>query len=179
MPRSLLQLLLLCLIAALAGCATDGTSPRPRAIVFQTDDLGCLAGTGFDASDLTVACSNIQRGLGSVPAIAMARRPLTIVAEPVVNDSRFTVAAPALAAAIRGQLAAWSPPQWRFPAAADPAGGADYFLVGRLQHLRPLQPVDHVILLYSVQLVDARTSEIMWEGTAELRNRAFHEATDH
>lgn len=171
--------LLLGLAVALAGCATDAPSNRPRAIAFQVDERGCLAGTGFDATDLTVACNDIQRGLGSVPDLLAARRPLTIVADPVVNDSRFPVATAAFDTAIRGQLANWSPPQWHFTGATDPAAGADYFLVGRLQHLRPLHPIEHVVLLYSFQLVDARTSEIVWESTAEVRNRAFHEPADH
>jgi hypothetical protein len=173
------KLLLFSLAALLAGCATDGITSRPHVSVLPVDANGLLAGTGFDATDVSMACDCLQRGLGTVPEIAGARRAVQIEIEPVANNTRYAVNGAAFNSAVRQQLAAWSPPQWHFVAGDSPSATVDYVLAGRLQHLRPLRPADGVTLLYSFQLIDARTSELVWESTAELKNQSFHETAQH
>lgn len=162
-------------LALLAGCTTDGGAVRPQVVTLPVDANGLVAGTGFDAADVKVACRAMQRGLESVPAIGHARRAVQIVVEPIINDTRLAVETTVFERAVREQLAAWAPRPWHFESASPASSRVDYYLAGRLQHLKPLVPTDGVTLLYSFQLIDAGTSEIVWEGTAELKNRSFQD----
>ncbi|MFZ9683191.1 MAG: hypothetical protein ACO3DQ_08315 [Cephaloticoccus sp.] len=169
-PRLPLGSLLAVLL--LGGCVT--TDPRADllkpAAELQVNARGEIADTGFDASEVVVACGNIQQGIGLVPDIAQRGRRVRIVVEPVSNDTPFALAMAGFDAALRGQLEYRAGPAWKFAsAAAEP----DYFLAGRLQHLRPVGPSPHVTLLYTFRLVDARNTEIVMQGTAELKNRAL------
>lgn len=165
-------------LALLSGCATDGGSGRRLVVTLPVDGAGLITGTGFEAAGVKVACSAMQRGLDSVPVLARARQAVKIVVEPVVNDTRYALNTAVFNRAVREQLAAWAPRQRRFLAAASESDGVGFYLAGRLQHLRPLAPTNGgVTLLYSFQLIDASNSEIVWEGTAELKNRAFHESS--
>jgi len=66
-------------------------------------------------------------------------------------------------------------------AAADPNvtefRGADYFLTGKLSGMTTKTTAgtsDYV--LYSFQLIDARTSEIVWEDSAEIKKQGLEDA---
>ncbi|MFM1851796.1 MAG: hypothetical protein RIS54_1480 [Verrucomicrobiota bacterium] len=157
----------------LGGCVT--TDPRAAllkpAAELRVNARGEIADTGFDASDLVVACSNIQQGVGLVPDIAYRGRLVRIAVEAVSNDTPFALPMDGFDAALRGQLDYRAGPAWKFERAK--AAEPDYFLAGRLQHLRPVGSSNHVTLLYTFRLVDARNTEIVMQGTAELKNRAL------
>ena len=55
--------------------------------------------------------------------------------------------------------------------------GADYFLTGKLQGMstRTTAGVSDYIL-YSFQLIDARTSDIVWEDVAEIKKQGLEDA---
>ena len=56
--------------------------------------------------------------------------------------------------------------------------GADYFLTGKLGGLTTKTSAgtsDYV--LYSFQLIDARTSEIVWEDSAEIKKQGLEDAS--
>ena len=55
--------------------------------------------------------------------------------------------------------------------------GADYFLTGKLQGMsaRTSQGLSDYIL-YSFQLIDAATSEIVWEDSAEIKKQGLEDA---
>ena len=66
-------------------------------------------------------------------------------------------------------------------ASADPAvtefRGADLFLTGKLSGMTTKTSAgtsDYV--LYSFQLIDARTSEIVWENSAEIKKQGLEDA---
>ena len=55
--------------------------------------------------------------------------------------------------------------------------GADFFLTGKLQGLTTRTEAgvsDYV--LYSFQLIDARTTEILWEDAAEIKKQGLEDA---
>jgi penicillin-binding protein activator len=55
--------------------------------------------------------------------------------------------------------------------------GADFFLTGKLEGLttRTSQGTSDYIL-YSFQLIDARTSDIIWEDSAEIKKQGLEDA---
>lgn len=163
----------LALALLLGGCGTTGTNLFVPAAEMRVNPRGQIADTGFEASDLVIACADIQRALGQLHDVIYRGRQVSIVVEPVSNDTRFALAMDTFDDALLGQLVYRATPNWRFLRETNAAEAeADYFLVGRLQHLRPEQPTNHTTLFYSFQLVDSRNSEIVLEGSAELKNFA-------
>ena len=66
-------------------------------------------------------------------------------------------------------------------ASADPSvvefKGADFFLTGKLEGLSTRTSAgtsDYI--LYSFQLIDARTSDIIWEDSAEIKKQGLEDA---
>ncbi|HTI72342.1 MAG TPA: penicillin-binding protein activator LpoB, partial [Candidatus Limnocylindria bacterium] len=55
--------------------------------------------------------------------------------------------------------------------------GADFFLTGKLEGMstRTSKGVSDYIL-YSFQLIDVRTSDIIWEGSAEVKKQGLEDA---
>ena len=55
--------------------------------------------------------------------------------------------------------------------------GADFFLTGKLQGMttRTSKGVSDYVL-YSFQLIDARTSDILWEDSAEVKKQGLEDA---
>lgn len=160
-------------VLLLAGCGTTGTNLLAPAAELRVNPRGEIANTGFVAVDLVVACGTLQRALSQFPDAMMRGRRVSIAVEPVRNDTRFALDMEAFNAALLGQLNYRAGSNWVFVSASSPAAAeADFFLAGRLQHLRPLQADPHTTLLYSYQLIDARNSEISIAGTSELKNHA-------
>jgi len=170
-PQSFrLPVLAMSLLPWWGGCATDGGTALIPAAEMRVNEFGRIANTGLAASELVVACNEMLRGFGEVPEIALSRGRVRIVVEPVVNDSRLALAETIFNEAVLGQIALRTPRQWQFLPGGDQAtAAADFFLANRLQRVRPVAPVDHEILLYTHQLIDARSSEIVWVGSAELK----------
>jgi hypothetical protein len=125
-----------------------------------------------------------------------------VVIEPVLNDTRFPINKDLFLSRIRAQLISKAQGKVVFLArermealqrerqmkqsgqvtsTSDPNlvefKGADYFLTGKLQGLTTKTAAgtsDYVH--YSFQLVDARTSEIVWEDSAEIKKQGLEDA---
>jgi hypothetical protein len=163
------------LLLILGGCATtEGPSLVPAAEM-RVNERGQIADTGFEAIDLVVACNIMLHGFGTVPEIAQNRGSVRIAVEPVANDTRFAVDESTFNDVVLGQLRLRAPRQWIFVATHEGSDSdvVDYYLAGRLQRLMPIEPTAHEVLLYGYQLIDARNSEINWEGSAELKNHTL------
>lgn len=153
----------------MGGCVSPGGTRSGPGLVMVVDEQGSVAGTGIDAADLLLACTDLQHGLLTVPEIAGAVRKLHLLAEPVENDTRLSLNVTALDRAVRAQLAAGAPWQCRFLNAPGDNADVDYYVVGRLQRFKPDGPETVERLLYTLQLIDARNSELVWVGLSELR----------
>lgn len=168
----------------------------------RADERGFVAGTGVESQNLVVVTDKMARSILSIPEIVTAQGAPRIVIEPVVNETRFAINKDIFLTRIRTQLASKAAGKVRFldresmrtlererelklqgavTASADPNvvefRGADYFLTGKLQGLstRTTQGQSDYIL-YSFRLTDARTSEIVWEDSAEIKKQGLEDA---
>lgn len=187
----------------LTGCATGVQNPSGVPVTeMKADERGFVAGTGVESQDLVTVTDKMARGVLGIPEIAGAKSAPRIVLEPVVNETRFPISKDIFLTRIRTQLNEKSMGRVRFldremmktlererdlkrngqvTASADPSvvefRGADYFLTGKLQGLttKTAQGTSDYIL-YSFRLTDARTSEIIWESSAEIKKQGLEDA---
>jgi len=191
--------------AFLAGCQTSEGVQNPAGVPateVKADERGFVAGTGVESQDLVAVTDKMARSILGIPEIANAHATPRIVLEPVVNDTRFPINKDIFLTSIRTKLNNKAAGKVRFldremmktleherqlkqsgqvTASADPSvvefRGADYFLTGKLEGIstRSSQGVSDYIL-YSFRLTDARTSEIVWEDSAEIKKQGLEDA---
>jgi PBP1b-binding outer membrane lipoprotein LpoB len=189
----------------LAGCASSGVrNPSGVPVTeMKADERGFVAGTGIESQDLVTVTDKIARDILSTPEIANAQGVPRVVLEPVNNESRFPINKEIFLTRIRGQLNSSARGKVRFlarenmaalerertlkqtgqvTASSDPNvqefKGADFFLTGKLQSLTTRTSAgtsDYV--LYSFQLIDARTSDIVYEGQHEIKKQGLEDAS--
>jgi len=191
--------------AFLAGCQTSEGVKNPSGVPvteMKADERGFVAGTGVESQDLVAVTDKMARSILGIPEIANAKAMPRIVLDPVVNETRFPINKDIFLTRIRTQLNGKAMGKVRFldremmktleherqlkqsgqvTASADPNvvefRGADYFLTGKLQGLSTRSSAgvsDYV--LYSFRLTDARTSEIVWEDSAEIKKQGLEDA---
>lgn len=187
-----------------AGCANQGVQNPSGVPVteMKADERGFVAGTGVESQDLVTVTDKMARSILGIPEIANAKGTPRIVLDPVVNETRFAINKDIFLTRIRTQLNSKAAGHVRFlarenmkaleherdlkqhgsvTASSDPNvvefKGADYFLTGKLQGMstRTSQGVSDYIL-YSFQLIDARTSDIVWEDSAEIKKQGLEDA---
>jgi PBP1b-binding outer membrane lipoprotein LpoB len=187
-----------------AGCASSGVkNPSGTPVTeMKPDERGFVTGTGVESQDLVAVTDKMARGILGLPRVAQATTPPYIVLEPVVNDSRFPINKDIFLTRIRASLNSKAQGKVLFlareqmaslekerelkragqvTATSDPATqefrGADFFLTGKLQSLTTKAAAgvsDYV--LYTFQLIDARTSIIVWEDLAEVKKQGLEDA---
>jgi penicillin-binding protein activator len=188
----------------LAGCASSGVKNPSGIPVTQmkADERGFVAGTGIESQDLVAVTDKMARSILGIPEIANAQGIPRIVLEPVVNETRFPINKDLFLTKIRGQLNVNARNKVRFLArenmtalererslkqagqvtsGSDPNvvefKGADFFLTGKLQGLTTRSSAgtsDYIH--YSFQLIDARTSDIVWEDFADIKKQGLEDA---
>jgi len=168
----------------------------------KADERGFVAGTGVESQDLVSVTDKMARSILGIPQVARAVTPPYIVIIPVVNETRFPINKGIFTDRIRIQLNSKAAGQMQFlardqmaaleherdlkrngqvTASADPHPvefrGADYFLTGKLQGMtsRTSQGTSDYVL-YSFQLIDARTSVTVWEDSAEIKKQGLEDA---
>ncbi len=166
------------------------------------DERGSVAGTGIESQDLVAVTDKMARSILGIPQIASAATPPVVVLDPVVNDTRFAIqkdmfldririslnqkAAGKVTFLARDRMAALERERQlkqtgQVTASADPGvvefKGADYFLTGKLSSLstRTSQGLSDYVM-YSFQLINARTSAIVWEDMAEIKKQGLEDA---
>lgn len=187
------------------GCASRGVK-NPSGIgvtEMSADERGFVAGTGIESQDLVAVTDQMARSILAVPQIANATTPPVVLLEPVVNDTRFPINRDLFLTRIRVLLNSRAAGKVQFVArdrvaaleqerALQQSGqvvatrdpnlieykGGQYFLTGTLQGLttRTAQGTSDYIL-YSFQLIDARTSAIVWEDFAEIKKQGLEDAS--
>lgn len=188
----------------LVGCASTGVkNPSGVSVTeMRADEAGFVRSTGVESQDLVTVTDRMARSILSVPEITQAKGVPRIVLEPVVNDTRFPINKDMFLTRIRVQLNKNAMNKVRFLAREQMAAlereqalkqsgqvtsssdpnvvefkGADFFLTGKLQGLTTRTSAgtsDYV--LYSFQLIDARTSDIVWEDSAEIKKQGLEDA---
>jgi PBP1b-binding outer membrane lipoprotein LpoB len=188
----------------LSGCASQGVKNPSGVPVteMKADERGFVAGTGVESQDLVSVTDKMARSILSIPQIARAESAPRVVIDPVINETRFPINKDIFLTRIRTQLNSKAAGQVIFlarermatlqrenelkkqgavTASSDPNvvefKGADYFLTGKLQGMstRTTAGVSDYIL-YSFQLIDARTSDIVWEDVAEIKKQGLEDA---
>jgi len=192
-------------VAVLAGCATDAGVQNPSGVPvteMRPDERGFVSGTGIESQDLVTVTDKMARGIVGIPEIAHAATKPNIVLEPVVNNTRFPINKDIFLTRIRTQLNEQATGRVAFidremlatlqrerdlkrtgqvTTNSDPNAvefrGADYFLTGKLEGLTSRTAAgtsDYV--LYTFRLTNARTSEIVWESSAEIKKQGLEDA---
>ncbi|MFT3830678.1 MAG: CsgG/HfaB family protein [Opitutaceae bacterium] len=188
----------------LAGCASSGVENAGGhpVVEMNADEKGFVQGTGIESQDLVSVSDKMARSILAVPQIAQAARPPVIVLDPVQNKTRFPINKDIFLTRIRTRLSTQAAGKVQFlarermealqreremkaagqvTAASDPNvvefKGADYFLTGALESIstRTSQGQSDYVL-YSFQLIDARTSVIVWEDAAEIKKQGLEDA---
>ena len=203
--KTITKLLLPITAAALvAGCASSGVKNPSGVPVtrMNADEQGFVAGTGVESQDLVAVTDKMSRSILSIPQIANAGTPPVIVLDPVENKTRFPINKDIFLTRIRGELNKKSMGKVTFLArdrmaalekernlkregavtASSDANvqefkGADYFLTGSLEGLSTRTKAgtsDYI--LYAFQLIDARTSAIVWEDNAGIKKQGLEDA---
>lgn len=188
----------------IVGCASQGVNkPSGMPVTqFNPDEKGPVAGTGIESQDLVAVADKMARSIVGIPQIANAVSPPTIIIDPVENQTRFPINKDMFLTRIRAELNHQAAGKVTFLArdrmgviqqerslkqqgqvtsSSDPNvqefKGADYVLTGELQGLstRTSQGTSDYIL-YDFHLIDARTSAIVWEDTAEVKKQGLDDA---
>ncbi len=192
------------LLAALAaGCGTTGMNPHGVNVTeMKADERGFVAGTGIESQDLVAVADKMARSILATPQIANAQGKPNIVLEPVVNETRFPINKEIFLTRIRVTLNTKAGGKVTFlardrmdalekerdlkqtgkvtggtPNAPVEFKGADFILTGKLQSLSTRSNTgasDYV--LYTFQLIDPRTSAILWEDFAEIKKQGQSDA---
>jgi penicillin-binding protein activator len=191
--------------ALLAGCATDAGVRQPAGVPvteMRPDERGFVSGTGIESTDLVSVTDKMARSIIGIPEIARAQARPYVVLEPVVNNTRFPINKDIFLTRIRTQLNSKATGRVSFvdreimktlereralkqsgqvTSSSDPNvvefRGADYFLTGKLDGLTTRTSAgtsDYV--LYSFRLTSARTGEIVWEDSAEVKKQGLEDA---
>lgn len=192
------------LLTLTCGCASSGVqNPKGVGVTeMKADERGFVVGTGIESQDIVTVADKMARGLVALPQIAQAATPPTIVLEPVINETRFPINKDIFLTRMMSQLTAKSQGRMIFlarermealqrerqlkrdgqvTASSDPAvqefKGADYFLTGKLQGLstRTSKGTSDYVL-YTFQLIDTRTTAILWAGDHEIKRQGLEDA---
>jgi len=191
-------------VGLVGGCASSGVkNPSGIPVTHMTaDEQGFVAGTGIESQDLVAVTDKMARSVLAIPQIANAPAPPVIVLDPVDNQTRFPINKDIFLTRIRTELNSKTRGKVTFlarermaaleherkmkqegavTANSDPNvqefKGADYFLTGTLQGLSTRTKAgtsDYI--LYAFQLIDARSSAIVWEDSAEIKKQGLEDA---
>jgi len=194
----------LTMAALAAGCASKGVrNPSGVPVTrMNADEQGFVAGTGVESQDLVAVTDKMARSILGIPQIANAATPPIVVLDPVENKTRFPINKDIFLTRIRSELNKKSFGKVTFlardrmaalekernlkregavTASSDPGKqefkGADYFLTGSLEGMSTRTKAgtsDYI--LYAFQLIDARTSAIVWEDNAEVKKQGLEDA---
>ncbi len=198
------SLSLLASVLLASGCASTGVrNPGGTGVtVLKPEESGFVGGTGVESQDLVQVTDKMARSILDTPQIRNAAGTPRVVLDPVVNETRFTLNKDIFLTRIRTALNRNARGKVVFLArdrmqtlereqqlkqsgavtsSSDPNAvefkGADFFLTGKLQGMttRTSKGVSDYVL-YSFQLIDARTSDILWEDSAEVKKQGLEDA---
>lgn len=191
-------------ISLVAGCSTYGVqNPKGSGVkVLQPEETGSVAGTGIESQDLVAVTDKMARGIVGLDRIKSAGSAPNIVLLPVENKTRFAIDQDLFTTRIRAQLNQKAAGKVNFLArerlqalekerelkqqgaltggtipGITAFAGADYFLTGKLSSLttKSSKGVSDYVL-YTFQLMDVKSSTIVWEDFAEIKKQGQDDA---
>ena len=189
--------------ALLAGCASGVQNPSGVPVTrLNADEKGFVAGTGVESQDLVAVTDKMARSILATPEIQKAQGLPRVVLLPVENQTRFAFNKDIFLDRIRAQLNSKAQGKVRFLArdrmdalekeremkragqltsSSDPVvqefKGADFFLTGKLSGMTTkARAGTSDYILYTFQLIDPRTSDIIWEDSAEIKKQGTEDA---
>ena len=186
------------------GCGPSGVkNPSGMGVTeMKADEKGFVTGTGIESQDIVAVADAMSRGLLGLNRIANAATAPRVALDPVINETRFPINKDIFLTRVMTQLTAKSGGKVVFlarermealqrerdlkragtvTASSDPNvqefKGADYFLTGKLQGLstRTSKGTSDYVL-YTFQLIDVRTSEVVWAGDHEIKRQGLEDA---
>jgi len=185
----------------MAGCAKGPREREYGGITPQRVDPSAMsrgAGTGIESQDILEVTDKMARKILDTPAIAQAAEPPVIAVLPVENNTRFPIQKDLFTDRIRAMLNSKTQGKVRFVArermeavdlerqlkqegalSGKPEGkvlGVDYFLTGKLGGLSQSGSTGQSdYILYTFQLIDANTTEIMWEDYHDIKKEGMED----
>jgi penicillin-binding protein activator len=199
-----MPLAMMALAGVISGCASSGVrNPSGTPVTeMRADERGFVAGTGVESQDIVAVTDKMFRSILALPQIANAQGVPRIALDPVINETRFPINKDIFLDRIRIQLNSKAQGKVLFLArdrmaalehekqlkqagqvtsSTDPNAvefkGADFFLTGKLlgSTTRTSAGTSDYIL-YDFQLIDQRTSDIVWEDSAEIKKQGLEDA---
>jgi len=192
--------------AIVSGCATSGVKNPSGVPVteMRPDERGFVAGTGIESQDIVTVAEKMARGIVTVPEIANRQGVPRVVLLPVKNETRFPINKDIFLQEIMSLLNERSDGKVRFLARDRMADlererelkqtgqvtsttgtdltrsqfkGADFMLTGKLMSQTTKTSAgtsDYV--LYTFELIDPNTSEIIWQGRHNVKKQGLEDA---
>lgn len=189
----------------LTGCASTGVrNPSGVPVTeMRPDERGFVAGTGTESTDIVTVTDKVAREVLGIQQIANAQGTPRVVLDPVENNTRFAINKDMFLTRIRAQLNSQARGKVLFlarermgalererqlkqtgqvTASSDPNvqefKGADFFLTGKLDgHSTRTRAGVSDYVIYTFQLIDARTSDIIYEGFHEIKKQGLEDAS--
>lgn len=170
----------------------------------KADERGFVAGTGIESQDIVTVADKMARAIVTVPEIANAPTMPRVVLLPVKNESRFPINKDIFLEEIMSLLNERANGKVRFLARDRMADlererelkqtgqvttttatdltrsqfkGADFMLTGKLMSQTTKTAAgtsDYV--LYTFELIDPNTSEIIWQGRHNVKKQGLEDA---
>jgi penicillin-binding protein activator len=184
-----------CLISMLllAGCASDQVGQSKAPVYVDPGAQGSVAGTGIESQDMIAATDKMVRKILESPRVQASKSKTPVIGLlPIENRTRFSIDKEIFNSRMKALLNDKSNGQLMFVArdrldavkkekalkdtGAVTAGdrkklyGVDYFLTGELSGLSTASSRGNSdYLLFTFRLIDAETSEEIWESFHELK----------
>ena len=206
MKKCFVVLSLAAVAAIVSGCASSGVKNPSSASVteMRPDERGFVAGTGIESQDIVTVAEKMARAIVAVPEIANRQGVPRVVLLPVKNESRFPINKDIFLEEIMSLLNERSFGKVRFLArdrmsdlererelkqtgqvtttsgtdlSKSQFKGADFMLTGKLMSQTTKTSAgtsDYV--LYTFELIDPNTSEIIWQGRHNIKKQGLEDA---
>lgn len=206
MKKCFVVLSLAAVAAIVSGCASSGVKNPSGASVteMRPDERGFVAGTGIESQDIVTVAEKMARAIVAVPEIANRQGVPRVVVLPVKNESRFPINKDIFLEEIMSLLNERSFGKVRFLArdrmsdlererelkqtgqvtttsgtdlSKSQFKGADFMLTGKLMSQTTKTSAgtsDYV--LYTFELIDPNTSEIIWQGRHNIKKQGLEDA---
>ncbi len=191
-----------CLLGTVA-CMNINSSNGPSVTEMRAGERGFVAGLGIESQDLVTIAEKMARGILNAEQIAKAKGKPNIVLEPIVNKTRFPISKDIFLTRIRVALTSQAKNKMNFLSrdridalekerdlklAGEVTGGekikanqfkgADFILTGTFEGISGRgQSGASDYVLYTFQLLDPNTSDILWEGFHEIKKQGKDDVT--